>query len=878
MSELAEKLARRRNLNGEGGPGSVPKPIDSKPERKEIAPVKREASSSGSSGADELAKKLARRRSVNGEGPALESVEVPGGSNRDGSTPVSRQPSSDPSPIMASEIVKALVEPSLSIVDDVTPTSTSSSLRDHDGQSTSNDSEPPLEPIRESTSVEVPSTGLLTESTLLESPPEPPVIIDPQPQATDLEGIDVKPTDDEVVVETASFANEAVSPSDPTFVSVIDKNDSENSTEQVESGTPSMADVVEEPANAHPNPTVSTVTEAQSFAQAPEGIDITSALVQSAEATMYMVDQELDMLLAGHHHPQSNGIVVRGTSSGFGANNAALFAEDIYSSDEKDGAVNAPVESPVKVASKMASLDDAEDEESPSKSGLETPPSRTFSTSNSGLQDTEYLMAAVASQSRPSPRAVRSSKAILTQPISQERPPPSIQPIPPQQPSGRSLSPLPFQSTPRADKLSPKSEVTSASSSTQSAPNNSSKSPMNRKAPSSAGTNSSNTNNGGSGSWYPGKYLMEGRWSSSSQRGSNKIAMNKEQAQSFYEDLIISSSTPKASSAANPKRLSPEKGGPGKELSPSTASDVSSTIPPSTSDNDLTTAHVALLAENHRLKREVARLQQLLEEKQSVIDAYELSNSLQNMHATSPKAASGKGGSGSSLSRAHLSNSSIRSRIASTASDSAGEEDEGFGNDGLTRGGGLFEDSLGGLSHRRGLVASSRRLDNLEGMLGLDNSASDGLLLKVSEDDGLEALLSTDKPTFDPLSLGNQADLVRSYTFATSKRMAAAGRESSVLLSGKVDGDDEETSEKSTKRKKTVEGEEGEALTYEEFLKLFARCPDLQLITKYVRSDGYGYLLIILTLSLSLLCLTDPSFYRSWALMVIPVLPIRKRR
>lgn len=283
--------------------------------------------------------------------------------------------------------------------------------------------------------------------------------------------------------------------------------------------------------------------------------------------------------------------------------------------------------------------------------------------------------------------------------------------------------------------------------------------------------------------------------------------MNSEQAQSLYNDLIASGDKP----APHKSRQGSVSGTPSSlAVTNAATATVSVTETSAAVTNDGSTA--SLLAENHRLKQEIARLRRLLDEKQAVIDAYEMSESLRN-------------GSGGVVGPARATVDLIPSLVTGELDAYGDDNDDDDGADS-----GFEDDALFGRSdgHRRNTAATRRYPDltSLESLLEPSISAIGSGL--TAGDDGLTALLTSDKDVahFNPRTLGNEADLVRSYNYSTSGRVTD-GPDKGEDGSGEGSGGD-------GSGESGAGDEEPPALPYESFLQLFAKSADLQYMTKYV--------------------------------------------
>lgn len=105
--------------------------------------------------------------------------------------------------------------------------------------------------------------------------------------------------------------------------------------------------------------------------------------------------------------------------------------------------------------------------------------------------------------------------------------------------------------------------------------------------------------------WYPGKYLYERRlpWAKA------KLQMDSESARNHYQDFIAGEGFERLSSSS----------------SASTTSGPIALLPPAISPATASKSNKQLIEENYQLRQEVNRLQRELDKKQSIIDAHELS-------------------------------------------------------------------------------------------------------------------------------------------------------------------------------------------------------------------------------------------------------------
>lgn len=299
--------------------------------------------------------------------------------------------------------------------------------------------------------------------------------------------------------------------------------------------------------------------------------------------------------------------------------------------------------------------------------------------------------------------------------------------------------------------------------------------------------------------------------------------MNSEQAQSLYNDLIASGDKP----AQHKSRQGSISGTPSSLAVAATATATATAAATETAaavaTGDSSTA--SLLAENHRLKQEITRLRRLLDEKQAVIDAYELSESLRNGSSSVGV------GIGGALRTARAAVDVTPSLVAGEADANGDDNDDDDGADS-----GFEDDALFGSAnaHRRNAAATRRYPDltSLESLLEPSSSAT-AIGSGVTGDDGLTALLTSDRDVahFNPRTLGNEADLVRSYNYSTAGRVTDGPGSGHALADGSGEGGD---SSGGSSGEGGAGDEEPPALPYESFLQLFAKSADLQFMTKYV--------------------------------------------
>lgn len=267
--------------------------------------------------------------------------------------------------------------------------------------------------------------------------------------------------------------------------------------------------------------------------------------------------------------------------------------------------------------------------------------------------------------------------------------------------------------------------------------------------------------------WYPGKYLYERRlpWAKA------KLQMDSESARNHYQDFISGEGFERLSSSS----------------SASTTSGPIAPLPPAISPATASKSNKQLIEENYQLRQEVSRLQRELDKKQSIIDAHELSfkasvfnpNPANAMPAVAvpaaapaPVDASPKPKAGSSPRIARGNSRLVKHGLLFEGLDNSLDEEE-------EEEGGLF-DNVETDTKRKGKRISSALTSIQEFDLFNDAPLSPATAEEITTRDSatyLESLLPSDKnlsgsgrsKRYNPLSVGSEKDLVRSFAATKSK-------------------------------------------------------------------------------------------------------------
>lgn len=508
--------------------------------------------------------------------------------------------------------------------------------------------------------------------------------------------------------------------------------------------------------------------------------DPTKEIFKSAEEMMNMIDHELDSLLQSHH-PNHN--LLQQSFHRTKKPSADLFEDETILFETGPELVS---EIPL-----------------PSVSALPHPPlpeaAANIQVKNRATVQIEHSYGDTADKDA-SPRTLQA-------PSSQSRDSVTVQSVAVESVSSQVPPTLPI-----SPPLSPKSSSVKSTTVASTPKSKDSNIAFSAAAP----TTPNSTSSAIAEKWYPGKYLLGGRWGGTK----HKIDMNNEQAQSLYNDLIASGdkvpvSKSRQSSVTGVSVVSAAAAA----LSASSTTASSSLAPNGTE---------SLLAENHRLKQEIVRLKRLLEEKQAVIDAYELSESLRTGSLGNVKKSNSNSSAVSQQHRFSSGRVPGRDILLQDASpdddqDDQFPEDDNSADSGFESGNELLfgRGHSHQARHHRVVTGSRANAANFESLLD-SNSNETSNLNNVSTgsmgDDGLNALMRTDGDKivqFNPRTLGNEADLVRSYNYSTSVRIT------NEQIEDIVDAGDE-----------SDDKEEAVALPYENFVQLFSKSAELQFFAK----------------------------------------------